>query len=629
MYKVLKNLLLFLGNTIFYIYVFSVFSSTASDLLFSSLVNFSNDLSSIGFPFTDSVSSNFVVFFISLLNTIFIASFIKLDFHNSKIEKILLEFTKLFLINAGVFTFSLYILRLFNLPRSILIISMLAYPFVISFVTYIISIFNRVKLSKNKSLVFLGILTITGLFYALTFIDFNSTQVTIEKKDSAGSDSIINFEIVESSTDNSLTCNPWSGSENYISCLYGIEITEEFNFELQVNNISNFGDKSYLIVENGRVLEYENGNYSEFLNIEEKVFFKDGGEEGLFDIAFHPSGDYFLISFTNLKNGLEVDKYQIINGDISFQSVLVDIPNNQCCHFAGSLDWSEYFNGFLLSIGDMEANNASVLNSESLNTTSPRGKVILLEAEDKIYAPNISSNGSYDPLTNIVAFGLRNPWQMIEHDDSIIIPDVGNQNIEELNVIPYSSFSNGCEIGINIIENGGSEECSFMTPVSLGWPIYEGPFYSKELNKNTGGDLLLDEKNVTELYLWYDTIETGNYVKADPFLIQSSKAPSVYYNHRPGNNIYRAAIIGGDVITNPESYYNNYYFFTDYVTLELFAYNLEENKLYLFPVNNIYNTNPTSLRVHPSKKDTLMVGLKSGQILNIKLPEIPRLELDN
>ena len=59
---------------------------------------------------------------------------------------------------------------------------MLAYPFVISFVTYIISIFNRAKLSKNKSLVFLGILTITGLFYALTFIDFNSTQVAIGKK---------------------------------------------------------------------------------------------------------------------------------------------------------------------------------------------------------------------------------------------------------------------------------------------------------------------------------------------------------------------------------------------------------------------------------------------------------------
>ena len=97
MYTLLKNLILFLGNTIFYIYVFSVFSSTASDLLFSSLANFSNDLSSIGFPFTDSVSSNFVVFFISFLNTIFIASFIKLDFYNSKIEKILLEFTKLFL----------------------------------------------------------------------------------------------------------------------------------------------------------------------------------------------------------------------------------------------------------------------------------------------------------------------------------------------------------------------------------------------------------------------------------------------------------------------------------------------------------------------------------------------------
>ena len=90
MYKVFNNLLLFLANTIFYIYVFSVFSNTASDLLFSSLVNFSSDLSSIGFPFTDSVSSNFVVFLISFFNTIFIVSFIKLDFNNSKIEELLL-----------------------------------------------------------------------------------------------------------------------------------------------------------------------------------------------------------------------------------------------------------------------------------------------------------------------------------------------------------------------------------------------------------------------------------------------------------------------------------------------------------------------------------------------------------
>ena len=92
-------------------------------------------------------------------------------------------------------------------------------------------------------------------------------------------------------------------------------------------------------------------------------------ERGFFDIAFHPSGEYLLISYSNLNNALEVDKYLIRDDKVIFDSPF-DVPNNQCCHFAGTLQWSDYFNGFLLSVGDMEANNASVLNFESLNTTS-------------------------------------------------------------------------------------------------------------------------------------------------------------------------------------------------------------------------------------------------------------------
>ena len=83
--------------------------------------------------------------------------------------------------------------------------------------------------------------------------------------------------------------------------------------------------------------------------------------------------------------------------------------------------------------------------------------------------------------------------------------------------------------------------------------------FAKELNAKTGGDLLTDEENVTELYIWYEN--DNNYAKADEFLIETSKTPSVYYNHQPGNGVYRAAIIGGDVISNEDSYYNNFYFF--------------------------------------------------------------------
>jgi len=488
------------------------------------------------------------------------------------------------------------------------------------------------KLNKGRLIVSVSFFLVIGIIYGISLINFNSTSVSIDRQEGNEDSGLLNFDLGVSVSTNELVCNPWSGSENYISCLYGIEIEEDINVELQINNISIHNDEIYLVIESGKVLKLENDSYSEFINIEDKVFYKDGGEEGLFDIAFYPNDDDFLISYTNLNNALQVDVYSNYRGQ-GYDSLftLVDIPNNQCCHFAGTLDYSEYFEGFLLAVGDMEANNASVLNSESMNTISPRGKILLLASEEKIYAPKISAVGTYEPPENIVAYGLRNPWQAIEHGDSIIIPDVGNQNIEELNIIDYDSFPDGCDSGVFIGDGEAKvENCLVRTPVSLGWPIFEGPFFSKELNKNTGGDLLLDEENVTELYLWLSgPNDLGNYddnEKADKFLINTSRKPKVYYNHRPGNDIYRAAIIGGDVISDPSSYYNNFYFFTDYVTLELFAYNLTEDKLYVFPVINSYNTNPTVLKVHPTEKDTLIVALKSGQILNIKLPEVPKLE---
>ena len=629
--KLLNLLFLFLINLFFYFYVFSFFATKASNLLISSLGNFSNDLSKIGFPYADNVSSNFVVFVIAFLNTLLISNFIDTDFYKKRLEKILLEFLKLFLINAGAFTFSLYILRLFNLPRSIILLSIFLYPFLMSLSIFSIGNIRNFRLNKVKVIASVSFFLVIGIIYGISLINFNSTSVSIDRQQEGEDSGLLNFDLGVSVSTNELVCNPWSGSENYISCLYGIEIEEGINVGLQINNISIYKDEIYLVIESGKVLKLENDSYSEFINIEDKVFYKDGGEEGLFDIAFYPNDDDFLISYTNLNNALQVDVYSNYRGQ-GYDSLftLVDIPNNQCCHFAGTLDYSEYFEGFLLAVGDMEANNASVLNSESMNTISPRGKILLLSSEEKIYAPIISSVSTYKPPENIVAYGLRNPWQAIEHGDSIIIPDVGNQNIEELNIVDYDSFPDGCDSGVFIGDGELKvENCLVRTPVSLGWPIFEGPFFSKELNKNTGGDLLLDEENVTELYLWlYGPNTLGNYEneKADEFLINTSREPKVYYNHRPGNDIYRAAIIGGDVISDPSSYYNNFYFFTDYVTLELFAYNLTEDKLYVFPVINSYNTNPTVLKVHPTEKDTLIVALKSGQILNIKLPEVPKLE---
>ena len=623
--KHFKNLSVLFINLLFYFFVFSFLSSRAYSLLVASLNNFSNDLSNIGFQYVDNVSTNFIVIIIAVINTVFLVYFTNLNYFKSSPEKIIIELIKFATINAGVFTFTLYIFRLFNLPRSIIILSLILFPIIFGLWLFLIG--NIQKFSFSKKGIAFSALTILvfGSIVFFTSRSFDSATVSVQQGTTSNEPGLLNFDLGVTSDEGELVCNPWSGSDNFVSCLYGVEIAETIAIDLQINNISIFNEEIYLIVETGKVLKVEGDGYSEFLNIEDKVLYKDGGEEGFFDIAFHPSGEYFLISYSNLNNALEVDKYSIRNNQVTFDKVLFDVPNNQCCHFAGTLQWSDYFEGFLLSVGDMEANNASVLNSESLNTTSLRGKVILLESEKKIYSPKINSVNLYEPPQNIVAYGLRNPWQMMEYDGKLIIPDVGNQNIEELNIISYEEFPNGCKANVYIQLQDGQETCDVQNAVPLGWPIFEGPFFAKELNSKTGGDLLTDEENVTELYIWYEG-DNKSYAKADEFLIETSIRPRVYYNHQPGNGVYRAAIIGGDVISNENSYYNNFYFFTDYVTLEIFAYDMIEDRLYVFPMINSYNTNPTSIATHPTKKDVLIIALKSGQILEVSLPELPKLE---
>ena len=175
--KLLNLLFLFLINLFFYFYVFSFFANRSSNLLISSLGNFSNDLSNIGFPYSDNVSSNFIVFVIAFLNTLLISNFIDTDFYKKRLEKILLEFLKLFLINAGAFTFSLYILRLFNLPRSIILLSIFLYPFLMSLSIFSIGNIRNFKLNKGRLIV--SVLFFLPQVLTMALIQFLMTLIKI------------------------------------------------------------------------------------------------------------------------------------------------------------------------------------------------------------------------------------------------------------------------------------------------------------------------------------------------------------------------------------------------------------------------------------------------------------------
>ena len=63
------------------------------------------------------------------------------------------------------------------------------------------------------------------------------------------------------------------------------------------------------------------------------------------------------------------------------------------------------------------------------------------------------------PLNNILAYGLRNPWNFIQVENLLIVPDVGEKSNEELNVINLEDF-----------------ELSGNKPYLFGWPLYEGSY---------------------------------------------------------------------------------------------------------------------------------------------------------
>lgn len=323
--------------------------------------------------------------------------------------------------------------------------------------------------------------------------------------------------------------------------------------------------------------------------------------QGLYSLAFHPSGDSFLVSYSNEDIALVISKYNIKNDgspDVQNPEELLRISNNIKFHFGGSIIWSEYFQGFLVGIGDMRENIMPLVHSDALNTTSYKGKVILLNSDITFKVPLINEHGLYTSINNIVAYGLRNPWQMTEYNNRLFITDVGSQFIEEINEIKYSEYKDQDE----------------PEAVSFGWPLLMGGELSYSFRERNKESMTRLDGKITDLYYW----ESEKIKKADDYLIENSKSPLLQYDHIVNEDTIRAAIIGGDFIKNGSGKYDNIYFFTDYVENELYGLNVDTKDLIIFPLEQIGN--PTSLKANPFRADSILVAYSNGTLLNVQLP---------
>ena len=571
---IFKFLNVFVFSVIFNNFFLSLLFKQDETITASGLTNLQNDFINIAFPFTFQINSLFIAILISILISLVIKFFVIDNFSLDDPVVILKTIIKLFFIYSGSLFAVLYLLRLYSLSRGIVLISIFIFPF-LSFLLISLLHLELYKRMNNLLVKFFPpvLLLLMVLFFFFQRDDSESTYSIVSAPTTS---STIFSGIVDQE------CKEWKGSENYSECLSGVEIQILDSFEGMLTNVVTFNENIYILESKGKVFDYFKNTV--FLDLTLKVgVFEEFSESGLFSLAFHPTDNFFLISYSDIENNLVVEKYTLntsFEPDLNNPEVIVKIPSTQCCHYSGNIIWSNFFEDFLLSVGDMQ-NQKGLLHSDPLDTTSPKGKVLFLNK--KISSPDLLAiENTSQPRRDILAFGLRNPWKTSEYKDYLFVPDVGRSAEEELNIVNLNTFN---------MEG---------KPYLFGWPHFEG---------TRNNDLKFNQ-------ILFHSEGTSENIKS--YVEENSITPNVYYSHSAPEN-YRAAIIGGGVVADNKSKYFEHYFFADYLSNEMFAYDFKNDKLIILPLNNV-GGNITSLTIHPTLKETILITTASGNLLQIQLP---------
>jgi glucose/arabinose dehydrogenase len=215
----------------------------------------------------------------------------------------------------------------------------------------------------------------------------------------------------------------------------------------------------FVLQRSGTVRVFENGRAAKdpFLNL--KGFVKSNSiEQGLLGIAFHPNypsdrrvfvfhtrkdNDNLLVSYTVATDGRHVDPGS------RTELLRVDKATDSVRHNAGALRFGP--DGFLyISLGDGARAKDNGQNPKTL-----MGSILRIDINTPPYAipPGNPYADGKNGRPEVWWFGFRNPWRFSIDTKSGLayIGDVGQESIEEVNVVKYDSP------GLN-----------------FGWPLMQG-----------------------------------------------------------------------------------------------------------------------------------------------------------
>lgn len=212
------------------------------------------------------------------------------------------------------------------------------------------------------------------------------------------------------------------------------------------------------VIRDGRLLD------APFLDLRGNV--STGDERGMLSMAFHPSyasNGFFYTYYTDRDGDIRVERYTVSsNPDIADAASvhrILTIEHSRFSNHNGGL--VRFGPDGMLYLGVGDGGGAGDPDGRAQNRADILGKVLRIDVNSGD-PYGIPSGNPFPERGEVWNYGLRNPWRFAFDQGLLYIADVGQDEYEEISVVPASKP--GFNLGWNIMEgrhcSGGGESCN-------------------------------------------------------------------------------------------------------------------------------------------------------------------------
>ena len=205
------------------------------------------------------------------------------------------------------------------------------------------------------------------------------------------------------------------------------------------------------------------------------------GEGGLLGMAFSDDGSELFVNYTAKPMTTRVSSFTFIDGlsgiGVESEKKIIEIPQPYPNHNGGHLLVDNSGN-LLIGLGDGGAGNDP--HGHGQDTSTFHGSILRINPNTPKGTPYIvPSDNPFigeapDFLPEIFLYGVRNPWRfdLDPFNGDLWIADVGQDRVEEINLLQVDSYTDGTNFGWASME-GTIRRPGYKSDVSYHEPAHE------------------------------------------------------------------------------------------------------------------------------------------------------------